>query len=78
MNDELMEKSGYISGTRWDNLTGLLFDTAGRVGVTVQINEVDKGWLRKTVFYTVRGSWTNMAFFNLRMALSLPKEDHKI
>ena len=47
--------SSYMSGPRWLGIRQALLDAANMVGVRVVIDDVSRGLIRSTVFFTVTG-----------------------
>lgn len=48
--------STYIEGPRWAGLRKALVQIAHLTDVTLVVDSVDKGLIRETIFYTIRGT----------------------
>ena len=58
----------YLEGPRWISLRQVLYDCARGLGIKLTIENEEKGWLRKTIFFTAEGELDNMHRFRDRLA----------
>jgi len=59
-----MTASSYIEGPKSGRLSCFLKKLALALGVTLDVTDVDKGWLNETVFFTVEGTYDELVNFN--------------
>ena len=56
--------ASYISGPRWAGLREFLVDAANATGVDLASVETERGWLRETVYFEVRGERAKLCDFD--------------
>ena len=61
--DPIMEGKSYIRGLKSHRISSFLKITALHVGVEIKITDVDQGWFRETVSYTVIGNRADIESF---------------
>lgn len=64
--------SSYVKGPRWARFSAVIKDICHVLGVELLLCEQDKGWIRETIRYTVRGTKEELVIFedHLRKAIA--------
>jgi len=53
----------YISGLKWWGLKKALFQAANYFDLIIRFTDIDKGWIRETIFFEVEGDKENIEQF---------------
>ena len=63
MSERQGQIRSYIEGPRWAGLREALYDTAVKCRLEFEVTDYTHGWLRETIFFTVRGHESNLRSF---------------
>ncbi len=63
MSERQGQIRNYIAGLRWAGLREDLYNVAVKCRLELEVTDYTHGWLRETIFFTVRGSESNLRSF---------------
>lgn len=70
--------TSYLEAPRWAGTRQFLVEASARAGVELDVSKHEKGLIRETIYFTVRGANENIAHFKLLLAAAVEEYQRQV